>query len=154
VLSSIPELRDEDTKDWDVRLSEWVDAFRQALLEAPELHIFISLAAKSPSILGILDKIQSISNILQSQGMNECKSVHHAQGIVWTVMSFTYFESLANIPLIVEGIRKAEQKKDHSNILQHIAADNYDELWAETVRRNIDGIAMQLQKNTNHEYYN
>jgi hypothetical protein len=121
-----------------------MNSFRAALLQAPELQVFISLSARSPSILTILDKIRSIAAILRQQGLDEIAAVHHAQGIVWTVMSFTYFESLARNPEIAEGIRNAGQLENYSEVTDYFAVDNYNELWAETVKRNIEGIRVQF----------
>ena len=147
-LEAIPDLPEDKSSPWDEQLTHWMNSFRLALLEAPELQIFISLAAKSPSVLAILDKIKSIAAILRRQGLDEVAAVHHAQGIVWTVMSFTYFESLARSPSIIEGIRKAGQLQDYSDVTTYFAVDNYDELWAETVKRNIEGIRIQFQSST------
>ena len=143
-MEGIPDLPKDSIMPWDEQLAGWMDIFRLELLEAPELHIFISLAAKSSSILAILDKIKSIAAILEQQGLDEVAAVHHAQGIVWTVMSFTYFESLARSSSIVEGLRNAGDMEHYSDITRYFAVDNYDELWAETVKRNIDGIRVQF----------
>jgi hypothetical protein len=35
--------------------------------------------------------------------------------------------------------------ENYSDVTRYFAVDNYDELWAETVKRNIDGIRVQLQ---------
>jgi len=145
-IQSIPGLGEDDPAAWDEQLARWMNIFREALLEAPELHIFISLAAKSPSILAIFDKIQSIALILRREGLDEVAAVHHAQGIVWTVMSFTYFESLVRDPIIVEGIRNAAGLQNYNDVTPYFAVENYNELWAETVKRNIDGIGVQLQE--------
>jgi AcrR family transcriptional regulator len=144
-LEAIPDLPEDGSSPWDDQVTRWMNTFRLALLEAPELQIFISLAAKSPSVQSILDKIKSIAAILRMQGMDEVAAVHHAQGIVWTVMSFTYFETLARSPSIVEGIRSAGQLENYSEVTAYFAVDNYDELWAETVKRNIEGIRVQFQ---------
>ena len=143
-MEGIPDLPKDSLLPWDEQLAQWMNNFRLTLLEAPELHIFISLAAKSSSILAILDKIKSIAAILQQQGLDEVAAVHHAQGIVWTVMSFTYFESLARDSSIVEGLKDAATLEGYSDVTRYFAVDNYDELWAETVKRNIDGIRVQL----------
>ncbi|MBT4521483.1 MAG: hypothetical protein HOC23_15900, partial [Halieaceae bacterium] len=141
----IPNLSDDDVKPWDKQLADWMSIFRAALLEAPELHMFIALATKSPAIVAILEKIKSIATVLRREGLSEEASVHHAQGIVWTVMSFTYFESMAQDPLIIKGIQNTSGLQEYSDITPYFAVDNYDELWAETVKRNIDGIGVQLR---------
>jgi len=143
-MEGIPDLPEDSIMPWDEQLAQWMNNFRLSLLEAPELHIFISLAAKSSSILAILDKIKSIAATLQQQGLDEVTAVHHAQGIVWTVMSFTYFESLTRDPSIVEGLRDAATLEGYGDVTRYFAVDNYDELWAETVKRNIDGIRVQF----------
>ncbi len=145
-LAALPDYPEADPTPWDVQLAHWMNTFRQALQEAPELHIFISLAAKSPSILAILDKIKSIAVVLRREGLDQVAAVHHAQGIVWTVMSFTYFEQLARDPLIVEGIKGAAKLENYSDVTPYFAVDDYDELWAETVKRNIEGIRVQFNR--------
>ncbi len=60
-------------------------------------------------------------------------------------MSFTYFESMARTPSIVEGIRNAGELENYSDVTDYFAVDNYDELWAETVKRNIEGIRVQFR---------
>lgn len=146
-MEGIPDFPEDALAPWDENLSRWMNSFRLSLQEAPELHIFISLAAKSQSILAILDKIKSIAAVLGQQGLDEVAAVHHAQGIVWTVMSFTYFESLARSSSIISGLRDAAQLESYSNVSRYFAVDNYDELWAETVKRNIEGIRVQFNLN-------
>ena len=144
-MEEIPDLPLDSLLPWDEKIGQWMNSFRLVLLEAPELHIFISLAARSQSILVTLDKIKSIAAVLGEQGLDEVAAVHHAQGIVWTVMSFTYFESLARSSSIVEGLRNAGQLEKYSDVTRYFAVDDYNELWAETVKRNIDGIKVQFQ---------
>ncbi len=146
-MEGIPDFPEDALAPWDENLSRWMNSFRLSLQEAPELHIFISLAAKSQSILAILDKIKSIAAVLGQQGLDEVAAVHHAQGIVWTVMSFTYFESLARSSSIISGLRDAAQLENYSDVSRYFAVDNYDELWAETVKRNIEGIRVQFNLN-------
>ncbi len=144
-MEGTPDLPKKGLLPWDEQLAQWMNSFRLFLLEAPELHIFISRAARPSAILATLDKIKSIAAILQQQGLDEVAAVHHAQGIVWTVMSFTYFESLARDSSIVEGLMDAATVEGYSDVTRYFAVDNYDELWAETVKRNIEGIGVQFQ---------
>jgi len=62
-------------------------------------------------------------------------------------MSFTYFESLARSSSIISGLRDAAQLENYSDVSRYFAVDNYDELWAETVKRNIEGIRVQFNLN-------
>lgn len=129
---------------WDEQIRLWMQHFRQAIKKRPELMLLMGLAGTSPSTLR---KIQRIAQLMQDAGLDEQRAVHHAQGLLWTVMSFSFFESQASDPKVIEQLKQAGDHDEYRDVLRHMAIDSLEPLWLATLERNIDGIRLQVNEN-------
>ncbi len=129
--------------EWDGQIAQWMETFRQALKTRPELMLLMGLAGTSPSTLR---KIQRIAQLMQDAGLDAQRAVHHAQGLLWTVMSYTLFEMQASDPKVVDQLRHAGAHEEYREVMQHLAVDSLEPLWRATLMRNIDGIRLQVEK--------
>ena len=130
---------------WHEQVAQWMESFHQALKARPELMFLMGLAGTSPSTLR---KIWRIAQLLQDAGLEAADAVHHAQGLLWTVMSYTFFELQASDPKVVKQLQQAGMHDEYPEVLQHLAVANLDPLWQATLTRNIDGIRLQVSKVT------
>lgn len=128
---------------WHEQVAQWMESFHQALKARPELMFLMGLAGTSPSTLR---KIQRIARLLQDAGLEAADAVHHAQGLLWTVMSYTLFELQASDPKVVKQLQQAGMHDECPDVMQHLAVANLDPLWQATLTRNIDGIRLQVSK--------
>ncbi len=126
---------------WDEQIKQWMQHFRQAIKNRPELMLLMGLAGTSPSTLR---KIQRIAQLMQDAGLDEQRAVHHAQGLLWTVMSFSFFESQASDPKVIEQLKQAGDHEEYRDVMRHMAIDSLEPLWQATLERNIDGIRLQV----------
>lgn len=128
---------------WDEQIRQWMQHFRQAIKKRPELMLLMGLSGTSPSTLG---KIQRIAQLMQDAGLDEQSAVHHAQGLLWTVMSFSFFESQASDPKVIAQLKHAGDHEEYREVMRHMAIDSLEPLWQATLKRNIDGIRLQVKE--------
>jgi AcrR family transcriptional regulator len=126
---------------WDAQIQQWMENFRQALKEKPELMFLIGLSGTSPSTLR---KIQRIAQLMQNAGLDEASAILNAQGLLWTVMSFSFFESQASDPKVIKQLKQTGNHEEYRDVMCHLAVDNLEPLWQATLSRNIDGIRLQI----------
>lgn len=127
--------------EWDGQLSQWMEGFRTALKKRPELMLLIGQAGTAPSTLA---KIQRVARLMEAAGIEYERAVHHAQGLLWTVMSFTFFEMQASQPKVVRQLKQAAAHEEYRDVLRHLAVDSLEPLWQATLQRNIDGLRLQV----------
>jgi TetR/AcrR family transcriptional regulator, tetracycline repressor protein len=135
------EITDDTSLPWDARIAQWMSAFRQALKQRPELMLVLGVAGTSPSTLA---RIGHIARLMQHAGLHPASAVLHAQGLLWTVMSYTLFEMQASDVKVVKRLQQAAAHEKNSEILQHLAVENLEPLWQSTLVRNLDGIRLQV----------
>ncbi|HSC76875.1 MAG TPA: TetR/AcrR family transcriptional regulator [Pseudomonadales bacterium] len=142
------EITADTSLPWDAQITEWMNAFRNTLQQRPELMLLLGLAGTSPSTLA---RIGRIARLIENAGLDYASAVLHAQGLLWTVMSYTLFEMQASDVKVVKRLQQAaahEKQSTHeknSDVLQHLAVENLQPLWETTLRRNLDGIRLQAR---------
>ncbi len=127
---------------WDEQIAQWMNALRETLKQRPELMLLMGLAGTSPSTLA---KIRRIAKLMQDAGLDNASAVLHAQGLLWTVMSYTLFESQASQPAVVKQLQQAGALEKNGDVLQHLAVEDLEPLWKTTLARNLDGIRLQVR---------
>lgn len=126
---------------WDEQLEQWMEQFHQLLLTRPELMVLIGLAGTAPSTLR---KIEYVAGLMQGAGLDTASAVQHAQGLLWTVMSFTLFETQATDPGVVRQLRQAGEHAQDSDVMRNLALEDLQPLWRSTLQRNLDGIRWRV----------
>ncbi len=131
----------ESSLAWDDQIAHWMTALRQTLKQRPELMLLMGLAGTSPSTLA---KIGRIARLMQTAGLDPASAVLHAQGLLWTVMSYTLFEMQASDPKVVKRLQQTATHEKNGEVLKHLAVENLEPLWQTTLARNLDGIRLQV----------
>lgn len=126
-----------DTLPWELCLKQWLEGLRRTLKNQPELMFLIGMAGTAPSTLRLLD---SMARLIASSGVERASAVQHAQGLLWTVMGFTLFELQASDPKVVQQLRQAGDHDQYRNVMQHLAVEQFENLWQSTLQRNVDGL--------------
>lgn len=149
------EISADTTLPWDEQIAAWMAAFRQTLKQRPELMLLLGLAGTSPSTLA---RIGRIARLIENAGLDTASAVLHAQGLLWTVMSYTLFEMQASDAKVVKRLQQTagheknatvlqinnDVLQNNNDVLQHLAVENLEPLWQSTLARNLDGIRLQL----------
>jgi len=105
------------------------------------LMLLMGLAGTSPSTLATIGRI---ANLLQNAGLDSASAVLHAQGLLWTVMSYTLFEIQASNPAVVKQLQQTSTHKKNGEVLLHLAVEDLEPLWLATLARNLDGLRVQV----------
>lgn len=135
------EIASDTSLPWDAQITEWMNAFRHTLKQRPELMLLLGLAGTSPSTLA---RIGRIARLIENAGLDSANAVLHAQGLLWTVMSYTLFEMQASDPKVVKRLQQTAAHEKNSKVLKHLAVENLEPLWQTTLTRNLDGIRLQI----------
>lgn len=135
------EIRADASLPWDAQLASWLAAFRATLKQRPELMLLMGLAGTAPSTLAVIGRLASL---MESAGLGRAQAVLHAQGLLWTVMSYTLFELQASEPKVVKQLQQAGEHEKNGEVFPHLAVDDLEPLWQAMLARNLDGIRWQL----------
>lgn len=135
----LAELRFEDItgKDWQEKLENWMNAFRDRLLAGPELLTVLPKVARSAAWLRAL---RSVVLVLEDLGMPEPQQALYAQSISWEVIGFALFEQSMRALKLDEQAALQDAELASLPALRHFALDDTEALWSVTVERTLLGI--------------
>ena len=122
---------------WDQVLCDWLNHLRDSFKRDPSRILLAGLMSTSAEGLAELDKI---TNILQKIFSAEESAVLQAQSLLWMVLSFATFEIRALDPDIIGQLKRQNTNNAASVTSKHLAIDNYDAMWEQTLQRNIAGL--------------
>lgn len=140
VLASL-DLALNPAQPWEAQLKGWMNGLRDLAKSQPALPLLIGLAGTSASAVR---KIEAVARLLEAEGMGFETAVLHAQGLLWSVMSFTLFEIHAGHPDAVKRLQSAGIRTGESAVMAHLALQDLQPLWETTLERSLAGLRVML----------
>lgn len=117
------------------QLKQLLSATRDLLLRNTHLlHLFYTTLPAQQMV----EVVEAFAAPIIRAGYTEEIAVRHAQSLVWMLLSFALFETTAKDTAIIEQFLQVDDKL--SETIKHLNLTNHENLWQETLQRNLDGL--------------